>query len=82
VQQFLDPQYQLPGAERFDDIVIGADFQAEDAVDFPCPGCKNENGDIFCARVAPKVFAYLQSVHLRQHQVQDNQIRFEPPGFL
>ena len=41
----LDAADQFARAEGFDDVIVGAEFQTEDAVDFVLAGGQQDNGD-------------------------------------
>ncbi len=39
------PGYQLPGAERFGDIIVGPQAQTQDFIHIALPGAQHENGN-------------------------------------
>ena len=67
-QDCAHPRHQFPWAERLGHIVVAAQFQAEDAVHLVVARRQEQNRKI---AVAPDCLAKLQTVHLRQSDVQD-----------
>jgi len=74
----LDPGHQLPWAKRLGDVIVRAQLQANDPVGFLSLGGEHDDGKVLRLRICPKLSAYFQSVHLRQHEIQDDQIRRLP----
>ena len=65
------PGHQLTGAERLGHIVVRSQTQATDLVNVILLGRDHQNRYIL---FLPDPLAYLEAVHLGQHQVQNNQI--------
>jgi hypothetical protein len=75
----LDPGSQLPRAERLGDVIVAADFQAQDTVDLFAPSRQEQNRDARQGRLGPQLAAKVKAVAIGQHDIQDDQIR---PQFL
>ena len=70
-QHRADARNQLAAAERLGQIIVGAHFEADDAVDFVAFGGEHDDRDVaFGAQRA----AERQPVLARQHQVEQNEI--------
>ena len=67
----LDAGHQLAGVEGLGHIVIGAQLQADDLVHVVGAGGEDDDGDV--ARLA-QLAADLEAVHLRHHDVEDDQV--------
>src|SRR5690349_21109690 len=75
----FDTCHQLAHGEGFGQVVICANLQADDAVDFIIASSQHEDWrDHFPAQNA----ADLKAVDFREHQVEDDQIRLEQPRGL
>ncbi len=61
--------------KRLDDVVVGAQFQADDAVSLRRTGCQEDDWNVSKFRVAANPLADIQSVGVREHDVEDHQIR-------
>jgi hypothetical protein len=71
-QHAAHPGDELAGAERLDDVVVGAQLQADDPVRLVALGGQHDDrGRVLGADLA----AHLQAIHTRQHQIQDDQVR-------
>ncbi|MCY1440033.1 hypothetical protein D9M71_562900 [compost metagenome] len=68
-QQRLDPGHQFKHRERLGQVVVGAQFQAEDAVHFTGAGAGDD--DRCVVRHGPGPAANFQAVDARQHQVEN-----------
>ena len=75
----LDPGHQFPGAEGLDDVVIGSQTQTPDFVHVLLSGGYQQDGDV---PLFPDLPADLESVHPRQHNVQEHQVHFFIQGRL
>ena len=67
------PEYQFLGAEGFDDVIVGTDFKAGDAVGFGFPGGHEDDGN---GLFAEELFGEYETVAVGKHDVQENQVRF------
>ena len=74
----LDPGDQLPGRERLGHVIIGAQLEAEDLVRFLGAGRQDQDGDGGQPILAAKPFGDLETVRVRKHQVQDDQVGHGP----
>jgi len=72
-QNRFDASDELADAERFGDVVVGSQFQAEDFVKLGAPGAQHYYGNIN-ASVA-KVLAEVEAVHSGEHDVEEYQGR-------
>ncbi|TPW17509.1 MAG: prephenate dehydrogenase [bacterium] len=71
-QQGLDPGHELEEAERLGDVVVRAELQAQDLVDFlPARG---EHDDRQLVAVGADLAADVEAAHLGQHDIQDHEI--------
>ena len=70
-QHRLDAGQHLAGAERLDDVVVRAQFQAEDAVDLLALGREHDDGD--GAGLADGA-AHVDARHARHHQIQHHHV--------
>ena len=70
-QHRFDPGHHLAGAVGFADVVVGAEFEAEQAVDLFDPG--RDHDDRHAGEFAD-LFADVHAVFPRQHQVEQHQI--------
>jgi len=68
----LDPGDERPGVERLRDVVVGTQLETDDRVDVIVAGRQHEHGGI---AAATDLATDLQPVDLRQHEVQDHEIR-------
>jgi hypothetical protein len=74
-EKSLDPRDHFPRAEGLGDIIIRANFQAHDAIGFLRLGRDHNHRD-FCGRkLGTQASADFQPVHLREHEVQEDQIK-------
>lgn len=71
----LDAGNQGLGAKWFGDVVVGSQFQTDDGVRFLGLSGQHDDGEHRGCRSRSKAFADLEAVDLRQHQVEDDQIR-------
>lgn len=75
-QYGFDSRDEFPGAERFGDIIVGAHFEAHDAIGFVTARGQHEDGDIaFLTNSATN----LDAIHAGHHQIQQYDI--EGSGF-
>jgi hypothetical protein len=66
----LNARGQLPHEKRLNDIVVRAEFQANDPAGFGCPRGEENHRERGEFRMRPD----LQTVGVRQHDVENNQI--------
>ena len=74
----LDPEYELPRAERLGDVVVGAHGQAQDPVVLLAAG--GDHDDRQRGAVGPQLTKDLDAVEARQHQVQQHEVRWVLAG--
>src|SRR5207342_745181 len=67
-----DPSGQLSRRERLHDVVVRTELEANDAVDRLVLGRHDEDGDV---RSRSNVPAHVAPVPVREHQVQDDDVR-------
>ncbi len=68
----LHPRHQGPGIERLGDVVVGAQLEPDNRVHVVRP--RREHQDRGLA-AAPDLAADIEPILLRQHQVQDHEVR-------
>ncbi len=74
-QHGVDACHQFARVERFGQIVVGAEFEADDAVDVVAFRGEHEDGDrILGTATATQAAADRQAVFARQHQVENDQV--------
>ena len=71
-QDRLDPGDERPRVERLRDVVVGAELETDDRVDVVVPGGEHQDRGV---AAPPDLAADLEAVELRQHQVEDHEIR-------
>ena len=71
-QNRADAGQQGPGAEGLGDVVVGAQLQSHQLVDLLGTSGQHDDRDV---RVPPQAPADLQTVQLRQHEVEHDQVR-------
>src|SRR5260370_37501224 len=69
----LHARNELPWAEGFDHVVVGADAQAADAIGFF--GARRQQDDRDSDVRLPELLADFQAVHAGQHDVEDDDLR-------
>ena len=82
---FLSPQHrpdackQLSEAERFYDVIVRSEFEADDAIDFigPVAGCNDDRN----VRMRSNFSQKIQPVILTKSQIQNDQARMGPFKF-
>jgi hypothetical protein len=79
-QQRLCPRDQLAGAERLGDVVVRAEIQPEDDVLFLPLG--RQHHDWHINPLATQRPAHVETVHLRQHDVEEDQIWLHGGGHV
>ena len=72
-QQRPYPGRQFARAERFRHVVVGADLQSEDAVDFFAKGGQHQDRNV---RLRAKTAADAEAVFARQHDIKHDKIEF------
>ena len=70
-QNGLDACHQFPWFERFGHVVVGAQFQADDAVGGLAAGGEHQDRDV---RFGAQPAAQRQAVFAGQHQVEDHHV--------
>src|SRR5207237_1732909 len=73
--QRLGARPQLARAERFGDVVVGADLQTEHLVHFGGTGREHQYRQLRQPLVRPQDATDLEAVHARQHEIEDHQMR-------
>ncbi|RMS13554.1 hypothetical protein ALP75_205203 [Pseudomonas syringae pv. actinidiae] len=73
-QQRLDTRLQLTRAERFAQIIVGPQLQADDPVGLVRTGGQHDDRHVRLARMLAHPFAQAKTVFIRQHHVKDQQI--------
>ncbi len=73
-------QDEFAGAERFGDVVVGAQLEAKDAVNLGGLGSEHNDRDAGGGGVAAQEFADLEPVDLGEHDVEEDEIRGLEPG--
>ena len=68
----LHARHEFAGAEGLGEVVIGAHLEARDAVHLVAPRGEHDDG---CARLFADAAADFHAPKLRQHQVQDDEVR-------
>jgi len=81
-EEVLHAQHQFARTERLGDVIVGAELEAEHAVQFRRLGGQHDDGDCGGGRVTAQDFADLEPVHLGQHEVEEDQVRGEGAGLL
>ncbi len=74
-QHGLHPRRKLPRAERLRNIVVRAQFQADDAVSLRVLGGQHDEGDPGRPLVGAQPLAHFEPVDARQHEIDQNQVR-------
>ena len=73
-QDGLDARQQLARIEGFDQIIVGAHFDADDAIGFLAAGGQHQHRHGAGGRLAAQIAAQGQAVGIRQHQVEHDQV--------
>lgn len=73
-EEFADAEDEFAGAERLGDVIVGAEFETQNAVDFGGPGGEHDDGDAGGGGVAAEELADFQAVHLGEHDVEEDEI--------
>ena len=71
-KKHADAREQLHKGERLDQIIVGPEFQTLHAIIDTAPSAQNQNRRA-CLSVANS-FEHLQTVHIRQHHVENDQV--------
>src|SRR5215210_2922534 len=66
------PGHELPDCERLGDVIVGPELQAHDPVDLVVLRREHNDRDV---ALRPDPATHLRAVYLRQHDVQDEQVR-------
>ena len=75
----LDPRRQFTGHERLGDVVVTAGGKGYDLVDLLRLGAQKDNGGI---GDLADIKTQLRAIHIRKHDVQNDQVRPEFPQCL
>jgi hypothetical protein len=78
-QQRIDSGQQNLRLHRFDDVVVGPEFQAEHLVEIVVACREDENG-IGVGR--PQLPAYRESILARQSEIEDDEVRNVAPHVI
>lgn len=62
--------HHLSDRERFRDIIIGTDIESCHRIIFRISGCKEDNRNIGCHRIALQLLSQLETAHSSHHDVQ------------
>src|SRR3954447_25828373 len=65
-----DPSNQLPEAERFGDVVVRAQLEAEHAVELLASRGQHDDG---CCGPSPQLAGYVAPVHVRESEIEQDQ---------
>src|SRR5690242_5017221 len=76
----LDARHQLAYEERLHDVVVRAEFQADNAIGFRHARSQKDDRYVSQLGVIAQRFADLQAVGIRQHDVQNHQVGPLPPA--
>src|SRR5208282_3720614 len=71
----LDAGDQLADKERLHDVVVRAQLQTDNAIGFGGAGGQKDHGDVGQFRTAANRLAEFQPIAIRQHHVEDDQVR-------
>ncbi len=71
----LNPGNQLADEERLYNVVVSAEFQADNAVGFGGARGEENHRNMRQLGVPPNRFADFQAIGIRQHYVQNDQVR-------
>ena len=71
-QDGLDPRQQLGAAERLGDVVVGADLEADDAVDLVALGRQDDHRRRHA--LAAQDAEHLDAAHAGQHHVEEDEV--------
>ena len=71
----LDPGQQFSRTERLGDVVIAADFEPEHPVDLLGASRQEEDRSVGSGRVRAQAATEFETVAVRQHHVEDDQVR-------
>ena len=80
-EQRANARDQLPHAEGFRHIIVRSELKSNDAVGLFTSRREHQDGNARVSFVPPELAAYLKSVHSREHEVEDDQVRGFPPHF-
>ena len=69
-----DAGNEFADKERFDDVVVGTQFEADDAVGFRGARGEEDDGGLGEFGVVPDAFADIEAVGIGEHDVEQNQI--------
>src|SRR5690606_17915180 len=72
-QDGVDAGQQFTRVERLGQVIVGAHFQADDAVDFFGLGRQHDDGRVVVAPTQPTTDG--QAIFARQHQVEHQQVK-------
>ena len=73
-QQRFHARDQLARAERFGDVIIGAELESDHAIGFFALRRENQNGQAIQADVLANFLADFQAGKFRQHQIKNQKI--------
>src|SRR5690606_14300298 len=73
-QHRRNPERQLTHTERFDDVVVGADLEANYPVDLLTARCQHHDGDMLRAVLSLDLAANVEPSDVRQHDVEQDQL--------
>ncbi len=73
-QHRTDPRQQLAGVEGLGEVVVRADFEANDLVDIFALGGEHDDGQARPLRRRADLAAHVETVHAGQHQVEQDDV--------
>src|SRR5438132_3339960 len=74
-QDRFDAQNNFARAEWFRHVIVGAEFQTDDAVDLLRSRGQHQDWNVTRSWIALQNFANLESGHFRQHQIENDEVR-------
>src|SRR5207253_2229953 len=78
----FNTQDEFAWTEGLGHVIVRAEFQSENAIDFRGFGREHNNGNAGSSSVAPQNPADFQAIHFRKHEVQHDQTRKQSARFL
>ena len=63
--------------ERLDDVIVGAEFEAYDAIGFRRAGCQKDDGGLCEFGMIADAFADIETVGIGEHDIEQNEVGTE-----
>jgi len=76
----LDARDHFAHEKRFDDVIVGAEFQTHNAVRLGCPRGEKNDGGLCQLGIVADGFADVEPVRIGQHDVEQDEIRPDSPA--